>query len=39
VAGPVDKGCVSKGLIVKAIRQALPYVLPLQCNTTIPGTF
>jgi hypothetical protein len=28
-----------KGPTLKVIRAALPYVLPLQCNTTIPGTF
>jgi hypothetical protein len=45
-AGAYSKGridgrsmCAHKGCALKAIRYALPYVLPLQCNTTIPELF
>ena len=31
--------CARKGPTMKVIRQALSYVIPLQCYTTIPGTF
>jgi hypothetical protein len=31
--------CVRKGPTLRVIMKAFQYVLPLECNTTIPGTF
>jgi hypothetical protein len=40
IAGSREQVCVRarKDLTLKVIRQALPYVLPLQCDTSIAGT-
>jgi hypothetical protein len=39
VAGSMEQVCARKGPTSKVIRYALLYALPLQCNTTIQGTF
>jgi hypothetical protein len=37
--GSMKHVCVRKGPTLRVIMKAFPYVLPLKCNTTSPGTY